>query len=404
MISRTLQLYLRAEALDPFTWTRYVSGSTWDRPIDMMTWSQTLLRDVRDPLQAVTSDPVDVAIGMLLVAYGELQAVTATPVAIRGTNGSAPHPGPRTLVPPPTAEVARAILRAAMVACEARPRWAKAIVTGRRAMLDLLGAVARRIESSPYVLDVGDAWVTYNINTSIRDYYSPSVFEPAAIAIIEAGVVRMPRWRRLSRFEFPEVSRDSRSHSEAKARRWVYGDEFAFPVEDTIERVKTLPRHVGQSVLATLRRRCLSEQEWDDRWLASGVVEGLRQAVADASGHNERTRRRARTRVLRAFSAFATTWFTHTCTENVRRHQAISWPKENLAGEPQAITRAELAATPSPSLTTIRSVRDDLARRIQARRDSSAAIAAAHQEWIDAHEAYLVASGQVVPTAITGAA
>ena len=399
MISRTLKLYLRAEALDPFTWTRYVSGSTWDRPIDMMTWSQTLLRDVRDPLQAVTSDPVDVAIGMLLVAYGELQAVTATPVAIGGTNGSAPHLAPRTLVPPPTAEVARAILRAAMVACEARPRWAKAIMTGRRTMLDLLGILARRFESSPYVLDVGDAWVRHNMNTSINDYYSPSVFEPATIAIFEAGMVTVPRWRGESKFEFPEDS-----PTRTTARRWVYGDEFAFPVEDTIERVKTLPRHVGQSVLTTLRWRCLSKQEWDDRWLASGVVEGLRQAVADASGHNERTRRRARTRVLRAFSTFVTTWFTHMGWENVRRHQAISWPTVPLAGDPQAITRAELAATPSPSLTTIRSVRDDLARRIQARRDSSAAIAAAHQEWIDAHEAYLVASGQVVPTAITGAA
>jgi hypothetical protein len=34
----------------------------------------------------------------------------------------------------------------------------------------------------------------------------------------------------------------------------------------------------------------------------------------------------------------------------------------------------------------------------------SAAINAAFREWIDAHQAYLVASGQVVPTAIRDAA
>ena len=401
MISRTLLLHLRANALDPFTWPRYVAGSTWQRPIDMLTWSQSLLREVAGPLQAHTSDPVDVATGMLMVAYEELHAVSEGRVVNRRVDGRPADPAPSPRVPPPTAEVARAILRAAMVACEARPRWAKAIVTGRRTMLDLLGVLACRIETSPYVQDVGDAWTTYHTNTSVSDYYNPSPYEEASLAMFEAGTVVETSWRGVSRFEFPEVERNSRRTT---MRRWVYGDAFTFPVEETIARVETLPHHLGRSVLARLRERGLTQQEWNDSWSAPTEIQGLRRAVADAGGYSNRRRSRAGTRVIRAFNAFLETWFRHAEEERVRRFQVISWPNDRLVLGPQAVTREGLVANPVQALATIRSVRDDVAGRVQARRDGAAEVAAAYQEWIDAHQAYLVASGQVVPTAIRDAA
>jgi hypothetical protein len=98
------------------------------------------------------------------------------------------------------------------------------------------------------------------------------------------------------------------------------------------------------------------------------------------------------------------TWFRHAEEERVRRFQVISWPNDRLVLGPQAVTREGLVANPVQALATIRSVRDDVAGRVQARRDGAAEVAAAYQEWIDAHQAYLVASGQVVPTAIRDAA
>ena len=54
------QCYQCAEALNPFTWMRYLEGSSWKAPVDLQTWSRAFARDVGKPLQSVTSDPGEI--------------------------------------------------------------------------------------------------------------------------------------------------------------------------------------------------------------------------------------------------------------------------------------------------------------------------------------------------------
>jgi hypothetical protein len=379
MSSRDLVVQLRAEALDPFTWSRYLPGSTWTHPIDLRTWSQTLLREVGDPLHAVTSDPVDIALGMLLVAHEELCAL--------------PERGKP--IPDETATLAKIILRAAMVACEARPRWAKAIVTDRRTMADLLGILAPRIAASPYLRDNGTALTTYHTNMQIDDYYEPQAYELSTLCIFESGVVEETPWDGVSKFMF----RKNADHR-PQMRWWSYGDQFTFPIEETIDRVKNLPEWVGRRVLAQCREHGLTEKDvvyWGSSVPTS--VDELRRAVSSHSGYTERDRRRARVRVKDAFHALATTWSRHTEEAHVTRYDAIRWPKARLEFADPRMTREGIVADSVQALANVRSVRDTVARRVHAAREAASEVREAYREWNAAYDEWLVASGQVVPRA-----
>jgi hypothetical protein len=391
MSSRDLVVHLRAKALDPFTWAGYVPGSTWTHPIDLRTWSQTLLREVGDPLHAVTSDPVDIALGMLLVAHEELRAL--------------PERGKP--IPEETATLAGVILRAAMVACEARPRWAKAIVTDRRTMADLFGILAHRIAASPYLRDNGKAW-SEGSYWQAYECYKPEVYDLATLSIFESEIFAGTSWNADFRskviYQNTVISiclRYSKYGRETKnIHLWSYGDRFRFPIEETLDRVNNLPEWVGRRVLAQCREHGLTEKDivYRGRSVPTSVDE-LRRAVAARGGYTERDRRRARVRVRDAFHALATTWSRHTEAADVTRFRVIRWPKARLEFADSRMTREGIVADPVQALANIRSVRDAVARRVQAAREAASEVSEAYREWSAAYDEWLVASGQVVPRA-----
>ena len=228
--------YLCAEALDPFTWMRYLEGSSWKAPVDLQTWSRAFARDVGKPLQSVTSDPGDVVIGLLLVVLADLRAITADPAGKESSRGETWHPDRRIALPVETAGMAATIVRAAMVACEARPRWATAIMTGRRTMAELFGLIARRLDGSPYLGNLGDKW-DFN-----HQFYHPGVYDEATLSMLEAGMVTEMAWRGMESF----VVVTNRWSPEKDPWKWAVGDRFTFPVEDTVTRAYTLSTQVGQ--------------------------------------------------------------------------------------------------------------------------------------------------------------
>ena len=396
MKDHAFQRYQCAEALDPFTWMRYLEGSSWKHPVDLQTWSRAFVRNVGKPLQAVTSDPADVVIGLLLVVLADLRAMTADSTGKESSRGATWHPDRRNTLPLETASMAETIVRAAMVACEARPRWAKAIVRGRRTMAELLGLIARRLDGSPYLGNVGDRW-EFN-----HRFYHPEVYDVATLSVLEAGMVTEMAWRGLESFV---VFTEGRA-SEKDPWMWTVGDRFTFPVEDTANRAFTLSPHVGRGILARLRLLGLTRRKWPRDTRVSISVKGLHEAVADVRGYKERDKRAVRERIRTAFDTLMDAWSRHMKSSDLAMNQgsiAVYWPREVLVVR-QSLTREDVSADPVQALATIRTVRIDVARRVQAARDLATEIGAAYREWVASQQAWLVVSGQVLDPVVKGVA
>ncbi len=388
------QRYQCAEALNPFTWTRYLEGSSWKDPVDLQTWSRAFVRDVGKPLQSVTSDPGDVVIGLLLVVLADLRAITADPAGKETSRGATWHPDRRNALPLETASMAETIVRASMVACEARPRWARAIVTGRRTMAELFGLIARRLDGSPYLGKVGDKW-EFN-----HQFYYPNVYDEATLSVLESGMVTEMAWRGLESFV---VFTEKRS-SEKDPWKWAVGDRFTFPVEDTATRAFTLSTQVGQGILKQLRLLGLTGRKWPYDTHVSISVKSLHKAVADVRGYKERDKRAVRERIRAAFETLMDAWSRHMKSADLTMDRGgitVYWPREVLVVR-QSLTREDVTADPVQALATIRALRSDVAARVQGARDLATEIGAAYQEWVASQQAWLVVSGQVLDPMVKG--
>ncbi|NDF54253.1 MAG: hypothetical protein EB145_08675 [Proteobacteria bacterium] len=389
------QRYQCAEALNPFTWMRYLEGSSWKAPVDLQTWSRAFARDVGKPLQSVTSDPGDVVIGLLLVVLADLRAITADPEGKESSRGATWHPDRRIALPVETASMAETIVRAAMVACEARPRWARAIMTGQRTMAELFGLIARRLDGSPYLGKLGNEW-DFN-----HQFYHPGVYDEATLSMLEAGMVTEMAWRGMESFV---VVTNNRWARDKDPWNWAVGDRFTFPVKDTVTRAHTLSTQVGQGIVKQLRSLGLTEAEWPDDTHVSTAVKTLHNAVADVRGYKERDKRAVRQRIRAAFDTLMDTWSRHMKSAAVRmdrRGITVYWPREVLVVR-QSLTREDVTADPLQALATIRALRTDVAARVQAARDLATEIEAAYREWVASQQAWLVVSGQVLDPVVKG--
>jgi hypothetical protein len=184
--------------------------------------------------------------------------------------------------------------------------------------------------------------------------------------------------------------------TETEVRWWAPGDRFTFPVKDTVDRALTLAPDVGRCVISQLRKKKLTALTLGEVAVSdSRVVWLLRRAVAAASGYTGRHRHLASHRVRTAFNTLMATWLRHMSSVGVRMYQSMYFPK-NVIEIRQSVTREDIASDPAQALATIRAVRIDVARRVQAARDYASEVGAAYREWIDAHEEWLVVTGRAV--------